>query len=206
MSKIRLVRPLLLLALLLAAGCGDPAGSGDRPRAEDELVFLRAAEGTPPLESQTVSFVARVGDNARAEIRYVNNGYGYEKCLEFRIPGNGLLRRPDGRRFQRGDTVRITITVVDPARFDFRFEPSGLRFDPDHPAELRVSYRWADRDYNGDGTVDDRDERFEREFGFWHQGRAGQPWSRMGTVKLEDLREAKAEITGFSRYALAGGY
>ncbi len=33
----------------------------------------------------------------------------------------------------------------------------------------------------------------------------GQDWERIGSVRLHDLDEVRAEITGFTRYALAGG-
>lgn len=203
----RLVFPLFLLALLATAGCDDPVRSGTETRPESELVFLRTTPDAPPLERQTVSFVARKGENAVAEIRYVRTEqYDEGKCLEFRVPGDALLRYPDGRSFQKGDSVRITITVVDPARFIFRFEPSGLKFSPERPAEMRVSYRWADRDHNGDGVVDERDRPVEESFAVWHQEREGLPWSRIATARLKDLQEVRAELRGFSKYALAGGH
>jgi hypothetical protein len=98
--------------------------------------------------------------------------------------------------------VLITITVVDPDLFNFRFEPAGLQFRPDEPAELRVSYKWADPDFNGDGRVDDRDEDFD--FGFWRQETDTSNWIEMGTVKDADLEELRVDVRGFTKYAMAG--
>lgn len=207
MSRLPTVRalaaPLLALALASCGGGGGPTG----PVPTEELIFLRNLPGAPPLERTEVSFWAVAGDNAEVEIRYAPtpDDPDGDEWLEFKVPGNGLLRRPDGRAFARGDSVRITIRVVDPEVFNFEFEPAGLVFDPDHPAELEVSFRYADPDYDGDGDEDEDDEEVDRTFGFWRQEAPGSPWRSIGTVRIDDLEEAEAEIERFSRYALAGG-
>ncbi|HEU0012942.1 MAG TPA: hypothetical protein VFQ45_04625 [Longimicrobium sp.] len=189
----------------LSGGCDNP--STPVVLDEDELIFIQAEADAPPLETMQRSFWAVAGENREAEIRYVPvPGYGDdegEECLTFKVSGNSLLRHPDGRRVQRGDSVLITITVVDPDRFHFDFQPAGLQFDPDHPAELEVDYKWADDDYNGDGEEDEEDEDFE--FGWWRQENPGEPWRRVGSVRLRDLNEVRADVNGFTGYALAGG-
>lgn len=199
-------RTLLFLA---AAGLAAAAGGCERsPTGEpdDRLVFIRAAADAPPLATHEVGFWAVKGDNREVEIRYLPRPGETEgeRCLRFRVHGDALLRHPDGRTFQEGDSVRISIRVVDYQQFRFEFAPAGLRFDPERPAELRVSYRFADPDFNRDGVVDGRDEDFE--FGFWRQERAGRPWTRIGSARIHDLDEVRADLDGFTIYALAGGH
>lgn len=202
----RLIRTALLAALALSPAACDQGPSEPPSRTTDELVFLRAVEGAPPLETYEVSFWAVAGRNSEVEIRYLPylGQNDFEDCLEFKIPGDAMLRHPDGRRVQRGDSVRITIRVVDPALFNFEFLPAGLQFDPEKPAELRVSYKWADPDYDDDGDVDDEDEDFD--FGIWRQERNGDPWEEVGTARVKGLQEVRAELTGFTKYAMAGGH
>lgn len=69
----------------------------------------------------------------------------------------------------------ITIRLVDPSRFMFEFEPAGLKFDPERPAELEVSYARADPDFDDDGVEDDK-----LEFDFWRQEREGSSGSGWG--------------------------
>ncbi len=199
----------LLLALALAAAipaCDGSLSGPGKQVSEDELVFARATPGAPPLERYQVSFWAVAGEGREVEIDYAAVGrYDGDECLEFKVPGNALLFHPDGRRVQRGDSVLITIRVVDPILFNFEFSPSGLRFDPEHPAEMRVFSKWVDRDVNGDGRVDDEDEELDENFAIWKQEAPGQDWFRIGTVRRKDVDEFRAEITGFTKYALATG-
>jgi len=81
--------------------------------------------------------------------------------------------------------------------------PSGLRFSAGKPAELKLDYEFAEDDFNHDGHVDDRDREAELRFAIWRQEAVGLPWVRQGSVKIEELREIEAELTGFSRYAIA---
>lgn len=189
----------LIPLLLLLAACERGASDSRRPMVrEDELVFIRPAANSPPLVSTDTSFWAVAGDNREIRIPYVN-GVAF---LEFKVPGNALLRRPDGAAFRRGDSVRITVRLADPGRFSFEFQPAGLRFDRDHPAELRVRYRYADPDFNGDGRVDDEDRRFD--FGLWRQEASGQPWAGLVTIRDADLEEVRATLEGFTKFAVAG--
>lgn len=172
---------------------------------ESRLTFLRFAESAPPLADSVATFWAVRGSDREVEMRLApteDDAEG-EDFLQFEVPGDALLRYPDGRAFARGDSVQITIRVVDATRFLFHFEPSGLQFDPMNPAELEVSYEYADRDFDQDGDQDEDDREVEREFGFWHQKRPGGLWTKVGTIRMEDLEEAEAEITTFSRYAMA---
>ena len=201
--QIRRIPTLLGAALCAwaAASCDNPASPKQVPG--NELTFVRAADDAPPLDSLQVHVWAKAGEGREAEIKYKKvGGYGGDFCLEFKIPGDGLWRRPDGTLIQKGDSVLITITVVDPKLFNFRFEPSGLQFRSDHPAELRVSYKWADRDFNGDGVVDAHDQGFQ--FGIWKQETDASDWFESATIKDADLEELRAEIRGFTKYAMAG--
>lgn len=194
-------------ALALLAACDGSSPTAGRPVDETELTFVRFAESAPPLERTSVSFHAVRGQDRMAVIRYASSPDdedGGEEFLSFKVPEAALLRRPGGAPFAVGDSVLITIQVLDAARFVFEFQPAGLEFDPRAPARLEVSYREADRDYDDDGDEDGEDDAFERRFGFWRQERPGLPWFRVSTVKIEDLEEVEADVTGFTRYAVAG--
>jgi len=202
-THVRLRAILSLLCAGALASCdGSPSGPSQLP--ESELVFVRAADGAPPLATRQVQVWAKSGEGRRIEIPYARVGeYGGDKCLEFTIPGDGLLTRPDGTPFVRGDSVLITIRVVDPNTFNFEFSPSGLRFNAKHPAELRISYKWADPDLNGDGSVDDDDGRLG--FDIWKQETPASRWEKIGTSRDSDVEELRANVTGFTKYAMAGG-
>jgi hypothetical protein len=197
---------LLLLAVLPAAmaACHDPSG-GDGPVPGEDLVFLRPAPGAPHLATYDTTIVATKGQDAELEIEYrpLPGDDEGEDCLRLRIRAETLLARPDGRILQNGDTVHIRVRVVDAGYFNFEFQPAGLRFSHSRPAELRVNYQFAHPDFNGDGEVNDDDDDFE--FGWWRQEMPGQPWERIGSARLHDVTEVRADIYGFTRYALAGG-
>jgi hypothetical protein len=199
-----------LLLSLLVVGCNGAAGPTDPPPAstntatEDSLWFARFTQDAPPLSDTVISFWAVKGDSREVEIRYLPSGsYRGGTCLFFKVPGDALLRAPDGRLYQRGDSVRITIRVVRSAQYAFEFAPAGLQFDPDKPAELRVHYDWMNRDINGDGRVDGEDERLFQRLGFWRQERVGERWHSQRTEREPSLKRARTEIQGFTRYAMA---
>jgi hypothetical protein len=186
-----------LLALLPAAlaACEDPAGNRGVPG--EDLVFLRPAAGAPPLAVNQISFLAVAGQDYDIRIDYTNG----DECLRFRLDDDALTRRPNGTPMNEGDTITITIRVVDNGYFNFEFQPAGLDFA--EPAELRVNYQFAHPDFNGDGEVDDDDEDFD--FGWWRQEMPGQRWEKIASARVHDVTEVRAEIDGFTRYALAGG-
>jgi hypothetical protein len=197
-------RFLLLLALAPAlAACEDPGGGG-RTADEDELVFIQAAPDAPPLTTYDTTFWAVKGRDTELRIDYKVGAYSRPECLRFRVRDDALLRRPDGSTIREGDSVQIRVRVVNSGVFNFEFSPAGLKFDPKEPAELRVNYAYADPDFDGDGDVDDDDEDFE--FGWWRQEAPGLRWERMGSVRVHDAEEVRADVTGFTRYALAGGH
>ncbi len=207
---MRPIRTLTLLVALAAApvlaGCVDvlsPGGPDSRVK-EDALLFPRASGDAPPLDALEVSFWAKPGATRGGAVRYVGVANPkYSLCMEFTVPAGSLLRHPDGRAVQPGDSVRITVRVLDPEGFRFEFAPAGLRFDASNPARLRVSYWWADRDFDGDGRTDADDARVEESLGFWKQERPGERWTRVVTQRSPDDYELVAGIAGFTRYAVA---
>lgn len=207
---MRAIRSLMLFLVLLGAtalgGCSDLLpDDGDTDRAgESDLIFARADPDAPPLDALEVSFWAKPGQTRSAAINYVGIPVGkYRLCMEFVVPAGALLRHPDGRAVQPGDSVRITVRAVDPDAFRFEFAPKGLRFDPANPARLRVSYWWADRDYDGDGRRDKTDEAIEEALGIWRQETPGAAWERVATERLPEIHEVRASVPGFTRYAVA---
>ena len=51
--------------------------------------------------------------------------------------------------------------------------------------------------------MDGEDDDIENTMAIWRQETPSDPFVRVGTAVVKDLKEAEAELTGFSRYALA---
>ena len=190
------------LALVLL-GCGDNTGPVGVPDAE--LTIVRQDTLAPPLLATQVSFWAKVGDGREVHLNYQGAfpGDTGEEYLRFEVPGDGLYRRPDGTAFQPGDSILITVTVLDPARFHYQFEPSGLQFSADHPARLKIKYFDCEKDFNEDGVEDAEDVRIEGLLDLWERTGPGAPWFRLGTVQFEELDELDANIPSFTEHAVA---
>lgn len=186
---------LAALALVLAAGCELTTDPGEQGVPEDQLVFLRFAAGALPATLDT-SFWAVAGEDRRLVLRHPPEGDEEEgeEFLEFRVRSDALWQRPDGTAFAEGDSIRIDVTLDEASRFLFRFEPSGLRFRPDRPAELRIRYLRVE------GELDDD---FEDRMRLWRQDAPGELWFPAGTVRFKDLKEIRGEVVHFTGFAIA---
>lgn len=217
----------LALAATLTAGCGennplDPNGGSDggdsppRQAPSSDLTFLRQSSDAPPLllgDSDgdglgDTTFVATRGEDLDVEIYYEDAdepGTQGDRFLEFELDDESLLRYPDdhpraGDRFRAGDQVTITLQVAgDTILADF--QPSGLQFNPDEPAELEMRWSNADRDLDDDGE-DDLDER-EDEIDVWKQEQPNADWIQEQGIEDLELDRIEAELESFTRWALA---
>jgi hypothetical protein len=195
--------PTLTLALLLALAACSSDPNPDDTRPPGDLTILRLAEGTPPLVTDSAGFWAVAGEDREVRIDIAPD----QDYLKFRVRDDALLRYPDGTLFAPGDSVFITVKVINPDSLYFQFTPSGLTFRSDEPAELSLDYDHAgftiEGDYDNDGDSDSDDEDLETEFGVWQQENAGDPFVRLqGLIEVE-VDEINVDILSFTRYALA---
>ena len=194
----------LAAAVVFAAGsCADDStGPTEKPPAE--LNILRLPANHAPFEQTSVSFWARVNQSREGRIYFLDGeGKRGEEFARLKIDSGSLLARPDGTAFGVGDSILITMTVVDPTQVLIELQPAGLRFRSDKPAELKLDYGEADDDFDDDGDVDDDDERTQQLLAIWRQEQAGSTFIKLGSVKSEDLEEIEAKLVSFSRYAIA---
>lgn len=196
-------RLLYVLTAVLPLACADNVAPNGRD--DTALNIVRQALNAPPLLATRDSFWAKVGTDRSLRLYYAGSvpGDTGEEFLRFEVPGDGLGLRPNGTAFGPGDSIRITITVVDPTRFLFSFEPAGLRFNPQHPGRLKVRYINSEHDFDDDGGEDEDDEDIEGQLDLWYRQTPAAQWFRTGSVKFEDLEEASTNILSFSQYALA---
>lgn len=200
-------RPIIGLALLLsAAGCSSTTtADAPPPVPTSQLHFVLQDSLGPRLYRDTASLLFTEGQSGDFRIYYTDttNGGPGEEFVRFEVPGDGLYRRPDGSAFQPGDTVRISIRVVDAAKFLFDFQPSGLQFNPNDPARFKVDYGHANHDYNDDGLVNAADTAIQRQLDIWRNDPPSTLWFKRGSVNFESLEELDANILSFSQYAVA---
>ena len=203
------IRHAAWLAALLALACGqdgtptDPFGPGEEPASSLNIVAV-APDAAPP-EALSVSFWAFKDRRSEGRIRLADQpgrGRGHE-YLRLTFPKGALLARPDGTPFAIGDSVLITVRVADPARILFEMEPAGLRFDPAAMPELRIRYDIAGDDLDRNGRHDSDDDEIEEHLGIWRQSTATSPFVRLESVAAFGNHEVRAELPGFSRYAIA---
>ncbi len=206
--RMQLVLTLTLLVGLTFA-CGDTGGNqGPNPPPEQRppaaLNILAIAQNSPPVFNPVESVWAVKGEDAEIRIFFQDPAGGRgEDYLQLRIDDVSLEARPNGTPIAIGDSVLITVTVVDPSQILFELEPTGLTFNPLAPAELELRYRQADDDLNGDGVVDSDDDDIEQTLSIWRQERVGDDFVRLGSVLFDSLEKIEVELTGFSRYAIA---
>ncbi|MEO7476425.1 MAG: hypothetical protein ABIY46_13935, partial [Gemmatimonadales bacterium] len=184
--------------------CSDSSAPNDDTRSPSDLKVVRVAPSSTPLFNASDSFYAKQGEDREVRIYFQDEvGGSGEEYMRLRVDAPTLLALPDGTPILPGDSVLIHIRVVDPAQMLFELEPSGLRFNPLVPARLKIRYSHADGDINDDGRIDVEDETLERTLSIWRQEKPGDPFVRLTSVLSLELDEAEAELTGFSRYALA---
>jgi len=190
------------LALVLL-GCGD--NNGPSGVQESQLTIVQQDTLAPPLLTTQGSFWAKLGDGREIRLYYQGAAPGDtgEEYLRFEVPDDGLYRKPDGTAFLPGDSILITVTVLDAARFHYQFEPSGLLFSPDHPARLKLKYFDCNHDFNGDGAIDAEDTRIEGLLGIWERSGPGALWFRLSSVQFEESDELDANIPSFTEHAVA---
>ncbi len=206
-ARSRFRVPTVAIALALAIGCSSDTVSPNAPGSErppEALNVSRLATTAPQLEESTVSFWAIKGQGVEQKLYFLDSqGQRGDEYLALKLENESLSLRPDGSAIAEGDSVLITITVEDPALLLFELQPTGLKFSTGQPAELKIHYAEADDDLNEDGVVDGADSQLETILGIWRQELPGQPFVRLGSVKVEGLEELEAELLGFSRYAIA---
>lgn len=201
-------RSLALLAgasciLVLALACSDTSGPVQTKPSAD-LTVIRLPQGHPQLYSDTVSFLAVKGQSAEGAIFFADQeGQPEDEYLRLKLNGQSLKALPDGTPMADGDTVRITLRVVNSDSILFQFEPSGLAFNPDHPAELQIHYSRCEGDFNDDGHVNNEDTTILDQLAIWRQPLLSDSYTRLSSVRVEEDSEIEAELTGFSRYAIA---
>ncbi len=204
MSRNRTFALAVAVVMAGATGCSDSTTPGDNSRPPDDLNFARLASTSPPLFNPDTSFYAKKGEDREVRISFQNSlGGEGEEFLRLRVRDESLLSRPDGSPFATGDSVLITVRVVDATNILFEAEPSGLTFNPSRPAELKIHYSHADHDFNEDGAVDASDNQIKSQLAIWRQEASTDPFIRLGSVNVEGLEEINADILGFSRFAIA---
>lgn len=195
---------ITVMAVIGVVGCDSSGPSGGVD--ESELQFLRFPPDLLPLVTTQGSFWAVAGEGRELIMRYLPEPGETEgeEFLRFKVESQALLRRPDGTRFQDGDSIRITVQVSPDGRFLFDFQPSGLRFNPEHPARLKVIYRRADDDIDDDGDVDGDDDAIEQRLRVWRREDGQVPWYPVGSLRVDELEEIEGFIVGFTGFAIAG--
>jgi hypothetical protein len=200
-------RSLITAALLLAgaAACSsDSTSPGDGNRPSTDLNIIRLSSSSPALFNPEESFYAVRGQDREVRISFQDAGGGEgEEFLRLRVRPGSLEDNPDGTPIAEGDSVLITVRVVDPANILFDMEPAGLTFSSSEPAELKIHYNHADPDFNDDGTVNLFDDQIKNQLSIWRQETPNDPFLKLGSVNVEESEEINADILGFTRYAIA---
>jgi hypothetical protein len=206
MKLSRTIAAAVAVALPLAAlaACGDdptPPDNGGVVTAD--LQFIRPAPAAPPLVSNEVSFWAKKGEDREARLYRAPGTSEDDDFVRLRVRKQSLLARPDGSLFANGDSVLITLKVIDPANLLVEMSPSGLKFSPAEPAELKFEFDEADDDLNRDGTVNLEDNTLKTTLQIWKRETPTAPWTALA-VRLEvELDEIEAELLSFTTYAVA---
>lgn len=218
MKSLHLILSLALFSLAACSGSDEAglptetgaarpsfSGGGDDPLNTPE--FFHRAPTAPNFANPVVSFWAVKGVDKIASIWYHKlpgaKGRDSTEFVRFKVDKRSLLTRPDGTPIANGDSVLITMTVVDTVNLIVDFQPSGLQFDPNRPATLIFKLKEADHDVNGDGVIDNADQSYFAGAQIFGQESLSTPWFGLATTVSLSADSYTTLLTGFTRYAVA---
>lgn len=198
-------RAIACAAAFLAFGCSAADTTAPEQRPPDGLRLLTVAADAPALATTVTSFYAVRGKNAGVDLWYrAKPGRSDStKFLEFRLANSSLDRRPDGTAIADGDSVLITLTVIDAAHLIVDFQPSGLRFSTKDPAKLKIFFTQCGEDLDGNGKVDSEDDAIQQQLSIWRRESLTAPWFKVSSLVVKNNKEVDADIGGFTGYAAA---
>lgn len=212
-SRKRLLAACVSALTLACSACSDPITTiapqtvtfPAREVVGAEPQFLRLDANAPTLGQKVVQMWVVNGVQREVEIWYHPRAGQPDstRFLRFRVDRRSLLLRPDGTPIAPGDSILITISVVDSVRQQVQFSPAGLRFAPGRPAKLWLWYLEADHDFNADGSLDAADRAIEKMLGMYRLEAGASVWERIASVLRIAEDEVQANIGGFTTYAVA---
>src|SRR5436189_3158780 len=90
------------VVLAIALACSDTSAPVATAVPTSRLHIVAQSASAPPLYADSVSFYAVVGQDREVRMYYqgATPGVRGDEMLRFKVPGDGLLRRPDGTAFQ----------------------------------------------------------------------------------------------------------
>ncbi len=167
--------------------------------------FLTADPAAPATANPVIAFWAVKGVNKEVRMVYhARPGHSDSTTfLFFRVKERSLDLRPDGSTIAVGDSVLITVSLVDPVSLKLDFQPSGLRFAEHDSAEMKLSFKETLHDLNGDGIVDHLDSDILRTMAIWRRESPLEPWMPTPSTVLSGSYEVQSKIGGFTGYAVA---
>lgn len=208
--------PRIILAAVIAivgivAACTDSPVQPDAPLTPTpndtslQVNSLAPAVGAPAIANPIVTFYAKAGENRQAFMYYRSRPGRNDSTvfIRFRVSNGSLLARPDGTPFVDGDSILITMQLIDPEKLIVRFSPSGLQFDPADPADIKFNFLETDDDLDDDGVVSASDSTYASLLSIWKRENANEPWFKQTSILSTELHEIEAEVTGFTEYIIA---
>lgn len=183
--------------------CDDDADDGGDD--DDDPHFLCEADDAPSLAETKVMFYAVRGQARSGSLWYhpVSGSSDSTELVRLELGPNTLLTHPSGSPVAAGDSVLITIEVLEQDRGIVWFQPVGVGFSPGEPAVLTFGYGQTNDDVNGDGVVNQADEDLEAAFALWRQESEADPFTQVPSQVDQPAERVRAEIDGFTRYAVA---
>ena len=191
--------PFALLFTLILAACADgpdqllapqqlPAADQELPGTAQQSIDLVLHADRPSFSRNTVSFWAVRGETRMASISYADG----TPMVTLTIPDGALHRDAQGRRVAHGDSLQITMTLLDRKSYAVRFEPAGLRFDEQEPAVLSFNLARAGRKALESASLS-----------MWRQESPDSPWTLVPSFVDRSAKQLTAHIDGFTVYALS---
>jgi hypothetical protein len=175
---------------------------GPQPDTATEAVHvLQQSPSAARLVTYRTSFWLHKGRESTIRVNYQPTGSQLvgRPFLRFGVPKQGLEAGGGGAPLRPGDSVLITLTI-DTLAFAVHFEPSGVRFSSQFPADLAFWYANANPDLNGDGVVDGTDEAWQSRIAIWYRGRR---WAELPSLNDTKQQYVLTELGHFSEYAVS---
>jgi hypothetical protein len=186
-----------MVVLAIVAACSQSPMDPGVGESEGSLHFLSPNASAPSIGGRSSSFYA-VNRQTREGALFYHQEAGDDdsvRLADLLVPAGALTTRPDGSTIAPGDSLLITISIVDSLRLIVGFQPSGLQFSSGKPAILTMSFVEADSSITPSE---------EGQLALWRQEQPGGLWYKVpNSLVLPSQQAVQAGIPGFSVYASA---